>query len=32
MKNAGNIIGIPVKDHIIIAGNKFTSMAQLGYL
>ncbi len=30
--HAGEIIGIKLLDHIIIAGNKYTSMAQLGLL
>ncbi|MFA6456933.1 MAG: JAB domain-containing protein, partial [Bacteroidota bacterium] len=29
---AGKIIGIPVHDHIIIAGNDFTSMMERGLM
>jgi DNA repair protein RadC len=32
MKQAGKIMGIPVRDHIIIAGKQYYSMAQKGYL
>jgi DNA repair protein RadC len=32
LRQAGKIIGIPVRDHIIIAGSRFTSLAKLGYL
>ncbi len=32
MKQAGRIMGIPVRDHIIIAGQRYYSMAQKGYL
>ncbi|MBF8248268.1 MAG: DNA repair protein RadC, partial [Bacteroidetes bacterium] len=29
---SGKILGIPVNDHIIIAGNSFTSFAEQGLL
>lgn len=32
LRQAGKIMGIPVRDHIIVAGAQFTSLAQLGYL
>ncbi len=32
LKEAGAILGIPVHDHIIIAGKSFTSLAKLGHL
>ncbi len=32
LRQAGKIIGIPVRDHIIVAGSRFTSLAKLGYL
>lgn len=32
LEQAGKIMGIPVRDHIIVAGRGYTSMAQLGYL
>jgi DNA repair protein RadC len=32
LKQAGKIMGIPVRDHIILAGHHFTSLAKLGYL
>ncbi len=32
LKQAGQIMGIPVKDHLILAGHQFTSMAKEGLL
>ncbi len=32
LKQAGKIMGIPVRDHIIVAGYRFTSLAKLGYV
>jgi len=32
IKEAGELLSIPVLDHIIIAGQEFTSMAELGHL
>lgn len=32
LRQAGRIMGIPVRDHIIVAGSHFTSLAKLGYL
>lgn len=32
LKEAGNIMSIPVRDHIIIAGRHYTSLAKSGYL
>ncbi|MBX7151206.1 DNA repair protein RadC [bacterium] len=32
LEQAGKIMGIPVRDHIIIAGRSFASLAKLGYL
>ena len=29
---AGRIMGIPVRDHLIVAGNAHTSMAERGYI
>lgn len=32
LRQAGKIMGIPVRDHIIVAGAHYTSLAKLGYL
>lgn len=32
LRQAGKIMGIPVRDHIIVAGSHFTSLAKSGYL
>lgn len=32
IKQAGNILGIPLHDHIIVAGNTYTSLAERGKL
>ncbi|HMY34911.1 MAG TPA: JAB domain-containing protein [bacterium] len=32
LKEAGIIMSIPVRDHIIIAGRHYTSLAKSGYL
>lgn len=32
LRQAGKIMGIPVRDHIIVAGSRYTSMAKSGYL
>jgi DNA repair protein RadC len=32
LADAGKIVGIPLNDHIIVAGNEFRSMAEMGLL
>jgi DNA repair protein RadC len=32
LREAGKVMGVPVRDHIILAGHKYTSLAQMGYL
>jgi DNA repair protein RadC len=32
LAETGQVVGIPVRDHIIIAGSRYTSLAELGFL